>query len=71
MPPTPTPTPTPTEGPSSKPGLTNVTTDTTASAKPTTGTEKGLSSKPSPSYKRNILDISKFSVFLHYLLLVV
>ena len=66
-----------TKGPST--GLPNITTVTEASTKPTTGTttgtnkgtNKGLSGEPSPSYKGNILDISKFSVSLHYLLHVV
>ena len=61
-----------TEGPASTTGLTNITTVTKASTKPTTGTNKGtnkgLSGEPSPSYKRKILDMSKFSVSLHYLL---
>ena len=61
-----------TEGTASTTGLTNITTVTKASAKPTTGTNKGtnkgLSGEPSPSYKRKILDMSKFSVSLHYLL---
>ena len=66
----------PTEVPTSTAGLTNITFTnitivTKASTKPTTGTEEGLSGEPSPSYKRKILDISKFSVSLHYLLHVV
>ena len=66
-------TPTPTEGSASTTGSTHTTTVTTtkAPATPTTGTKKGLSGEPSPSYKRKILDISKFSVSLHYLLHVV
>ena len=70
----------PTEVPTSITGLTNITTTepTTGTGltnitttEPTTGTEKGLSGEPSPSYKRKILDISKFSVSSHYLLHVV
>ena len=71
----------PTEGPANTTGSTNITktteapakptTGTKASAKPTAGTKKGLSGEPSPSYKRKILDISKVSVSLHYLLHVV
>ena len=67
----------PTEGPSSTPastaGSTHTTTVTTTKAptKPTTGTKRGLSGEPSPSYKTKILDISKFSVSLHHLLHVV
>ena len=65
----------PTEVPTSITGLTNITIVTQASTKPTTesttGTEEGLSGEPSPSYKRKILDISKFSLSLHYLLHVV
>ena len=59
--------------PASTTGSTHTTTVTTAEApaKPTTVTKKGLSGEPSPSYKRKILDISKFSVSLHYLLHVV
>ena len=61
----------PTEVLTSTAGLTNITIVTKASTKPTTGTEEGLSGEPSSSYKRKILDISKFSVSLHYLLHVV
>ena len=63
----------PTKGPTSTAGSTHTTTvtTTTAPAKPTTGTKRGLSGEPSPSYKRKILDISKFSVSLHYLLHIV
>ena len=43
------------------------TTGTKTSTKPTDGTKKGLSGEPSPSYKRKILDISKFSVSFHLL----
>ena len=62
-----------TTGPASTAGSTHTTTITTtkAPAIPTTGTKRGLSGEPSPSYKRKILDISKFSVSLHYLLHVV
>ena len=69
-----------TEVPTNTSGLTNMTIVTTPSAKPTTATEASSKSttkptkipygEPSPSYKRNI-DISKFSVSLHYLLHVV
>ena len=56
----------PTEGPASTAGSTHTITVTTtkAPAKRTTGTKRGLSGEPSPSYKRKILDISQvFSVF--------
>ena len=57
----------PTKGPTSTTGSTHTTTVTTteAPAKPTTGTKRGLSGEPSPSYKRKILDISKFSVSIY------
>ena len=64
----------PTEGPTNTTGSTNITTGTNVSTKPTTkttATEEGLSVEPSPSYKREILDISKFLVSLQYLLHVV
>ena len=69
----------PTIVPTSTTGLTSTATVTKAPTKvtkaPTTtltaGTKEGLSGEPSPSYKRKILDVSKFSVSLHYLLHVV
>ena len=63
----------PTKGPTSTAGSTHTTTVTTTKvpAKTTTGTKRGLSGEPSPLYKRKILDISKFSVSLHYFLHIV
>ena len=68
----------PTEDPASTTGVTNIvksttitTTVTKAPVKSTIGTKKVLSGEPSPSYKRKILDMSKFSVSLYYLLHVV
>ena len=62
----------PTVGPASTTSLTSTTGLTyitvTEAPKPTTGTKKGLSGEPSPSYKRKILDISKFSLSFHYVL---
>ena len=49
----------------------STTTTTKAFTNPTGGTKEKLSGEPSPSYKREILDISKFSLSLHYLLHVV
>ena len=57
-----------TTGSTSTTGLTNIAKVTETPPKPTTGTKKGLSGESSPSYRRKILDISKFSVSFHYLL---
>ena len=57
-----------TTGSASTTGLTSIAKVTEAPTNSTTGTKKGLSGESSPSYRRKILDISKFLVSFQYLL---